>query len=93
MAHRNLFQIVLENRQDFPLNFVEYHEVNNVRKVQAGRKLLVEDQDLKLLDSYRENVGSVHQCQMPWIMGFGLNGGRPHTLPGVVHFAQDLSLR
>ena len=81
MAHRNLFQIVLENRQNFPLNFVEYPEVNNVRKVQAGRKLLIEDQDLELLNSYRENVGSVHQCQMPWIVGFGLNGGRPHTIP------------
>lgn len=81
MAHRDLFGIVLGNRKGFPLDFVKYPGGDNVRKVQAGRKLLVEEQDMGLLDSYRKNVGIVHQCQMPWIVGFGINGGRPHTIP------------
>jgi 4-aminobutyrate aminotransferase-like enzyme len=81
MAHRDLFGIVLENREDFPLNFVEFPGVDNIRKAQAGRRLLIEEGDIGLLDSYRRNVGTVHQCQMPWIVGFGVNGGRPHTIP------------
>lgn len=81
MAHRDLFGIVLENREDFPLNFVECPGVDNIRRVQKGRRLLIEAGDMDLLDSYRKNVGTVHQCQMPWIVGFGVNGGRPHTTP------------
>jgi len=81
MAHRDLFGIVLENREDFPLNFTEYPGADNIRKIQRGRRLLVEEGDVGLLNSYRKNVGTVHQCQMPWIVGFGLNGGRPHITP------------
>ena len=81
MAHRDLFGIVLENREDFPLNFAEFPGVDNIRKVREGRRLLIEGRDIGLLDSYRKNVGTVHQCQMPWIVGLGVNGGRPHTTP------------
>jgi 4-aminobutyrate aminotransferase-like enzyme len=81
MAHRDLFGIVLENREGFPLSFVECPGVDNIREVQEGRRLLIEERDLGLLDSYRKNVGIVHQCQMPWVVGFGVNGGRPHTIP------------
>ncbi|MBD3184697.1 aminotransferase class III-fold pyridoxal phosphate-dependent enzyme [Candidatus Poribacteria bacterium] len=82
MAHRDLFGLVLNNRENFPLNFVNYHEnKDNIRKIQDGRKLLIEKQDVPLLESYRKNVGVVHQCQMPWIFGFGVNGGRLHRLP------------
>ena len=81
MAHRDLFGIILKNRENFPLNFIEYPGSPNIRKVQEGRRLLIEEKDTSLLNSYRENVGIVHQCQMPWITGFGLNGGRPHTIP------------
>jgi 4-aminobutyrate aminotransferase-like enzyme len=81
MAHRDLFEIVLKNRERFPLDFAECPGVDNIRKVQAGRKFLIEERDLKLLNLYRKNVGAVHQCQMPWIVGFGVNGGRPHTIP------------
>lgn len=82
MAHRDLVGIVLENREAFPLNFVECPDVDdNIRKVQDGRKLLIEERDISLLNSYRKNVGIVHQCQMPWIVGYGVNGGKPHTIP------------
>jgi len=81
MAHRDLFGVVLENKQGFPLNFVKYSGVDNIRRIQEGRKFLIEEGDMPLLDSYRANVGVVHQCQMPWIVGFGVNGGRPHTIP------------
>jgi acetylornithine/succinyldiaminopimelate/putrescine aminotransferase len=81
MAHRDLFGIVLENRENFPLKFIEYPGPSNIRKIQEGRSLLIEEKDISLLNSYRGNVGIVHQCQMPWIVGFGLNGGRPHTIP------------
>ncbi|MFC1714344.1 aminotransferase class III-fold pyridoxal phosphate-dependent enzyme [Candidatus Poribacteria bacterium] len=81
MAHRDLFGIVLQNREDFPLSFVECPGSDNIRKIQKDRKLLVEERDADLLDSYRRNVGTVHQCQMPWIVGFGVNGGKPHTIP------------
>lgn len=81
MAHRDLFGIVLENRKNFPLNFIKYPGTSNIRKIQQGRKYLVEEQDTELLNSYKKNIGVVHQCQMPWITGFGINGGRPHELP------------
>ncbi len=81
MAHRDLFGIVSGNKENFPLDFVECPDIDNIRKVQQGRKLLIEEGDMTLLDSYRKNVGIVHQCQMPWIVGFGANGGRPHTTP------------
>ena len=81
MAHRDLFEIVLRNREKFPLDFIQFPGVENVRKVRGGRKFLVEEEDLSLLNSFRQNVGTVHQCQMPWIVGFGVNGGRPHILP------------
>ena len=81
MAHRDLFKAVLADRKRFPLNFVKYSDVDNIRKIQAGRGLLIEEADIALLDSYRRNIGAVHQCQMPWIVGFGVNGGRPHILP------------
>ena len=81
MAHRDLFGIVLENRRNFPLNFIECPGVNNIRRVQRGRGFLIEDKDACLLESYRKNVGVVHQCQMPWIVGLGVNGGRPHIIP------------
>ncbi len=81
MAHRDLFEVVLKNKENFPLNFVKCTGVDNIRRIQKGRNLLIEKKDVDLLNSYRRNVGAVHQCQMPWIVGFGVNGGRPHTTP------------
>lgn len=81
MAHRDLFQIILKDREKFPLNFVNYPGSNNIRKIQKGRKYLIEERDIPLIEAYRQHVGTVHQCQMPWIVGLGLNGGRPHTIP------------
>jgi len=81
MAHRDLFGIVSENMGSFPLDFVKCPDVENIREVQKGRKLLIEEGDMALINSYRKNVGIVHQCQMPWIVGFGVNGGRPHITP------------
>jgi len=75
--------MVLENREDFPLNFVEFSgSTPNIRKVRGDRKLLLEDSDVELIiGSYRDNVALVHQCQPPWIPGFGKGGGRIHTIP------------
>ena len=81
MAHRDLVGVVLSKPEAFQLDFVECPGVSNVRRVQDGRRLLVEEADMALLASYRKNVGLVHQCQMPWIVGYGANGGRPHTVP------------
>ena len=65
MAHRDLFGIVSRNKENFPLDFVECPGIDNIRKVQQGRKLLIEEGDMALLDSYRKNVGIVHQCRCP----------------------------
>lgn len=93
MAHRDLVGIVLDNPEAFPLNFVKYPKVDtNIRRVQDGRSFLIEEEDISLLNSYRENVGVVHQCQMPWIVGYGINGGQVHILPDgrtVLQFIND----
>ncbi|MBM3212731.1 hypothetical protein FJZ33_10960, partial [Candidatus Poribacteria bacterium] len=81
MAHRNLFEIILKNTDKFPLNFVNYPDGKNIRKIQECRRYLIEKGDITLIEAYRRHVGTVHQCQMPWIVGFGLNGGRPHIIP------------